>query len=158
MTPRGWRSSCCMIQAQPPARIALSVLSVMALSFLRSPLDAIPGRPRDQGAFRRRSRSLLCLATTRRSPLSLSPACSTRDPAPAECWIPCKARLSVAIGSQPFPRGRKSRPSCDVPMAPRLPERLHERNRTPLPDWLREYRHGDSKYRQRGFLEPYSAF
>ena len=30
MTPSRWRSSCCMIQKQPPARIAVSVLSLMA--------------------------------------------------------------------------------------------------------------------------------
>src|SRR5919107_2106285 len=32
MTPSGWRSNCCMIQAQPPARTAVSALSPISIS------------------------------------------------------------------------------------------------------------------------------
>src|SRR5262245_64921458 len=36
MTPSRSRSSCCMIQKQPPARTAVSALSLMALPFLQN--------------------------------------------------------------------------------------------------------------------------
>ena len=35
MTPSGWRSSCCMIQAQPPARTAVSVLAPIVITVHR---------------------------------------------------------------------------------------------------------------------------
>src|SRR3954454_20577290 len=40
MTPSRWRSSSCTPQKQPPARIAVSVLSLISLSVLRSSVFA----------------------------------------------------------------------------------------------------------------------